>query len=121
MDKIIKQAQDMEVFKLSHFLTLEIYRLTKNFPPEEKFGLSAQMRRSAYSIPVNIAEGASRLSTKEYKQFVAIARGSVSEMMYQLLLSKDLDYLPEQHYLSLKEKYERVGKMLTNLIKVLKR
>ena len=121
MDKTVKQAQDMEVFKLSHLLTLEIYRLTENFPPEEKFGLSAQMRRSAYSIPVNIAEGASRLSTKEYKQFVAIARGSVSEMMYQLLLSKDLDYLPEQHYLPLKEKYERVAKMLTNLIKVLRR
>jgi four helix bundle protein len=120
-DKIIKQAQDMEVFKLSHFLTLEIYRLTENFPPEEKFGLSAQMRRSAYSIPINIAEGASRLSTKEYKQFVAIARGSVSEIMYQLLLSKDLSYLSEQNYLSLKEKYERVAKMLTNLIKVLQR
>jgi len=118
---MIKQAQDMDVFKLSHSLTIEIYKLTEKFPSEEKFGLSAQMRRSAYSIPVNIVEGASRLGTKEYRQFVGIARGSSAEISYQLLLSKDLGYLSEQDYGALKESYNRVAKMLTGLLRTLKR
>lgn len=118
---MIKQAQDMDVFKLSHSLTIEIYKLTDKFPPEEKFGLSSQMRRSAYSIPMNIVEGSARLGTKEYRQFVGIARGSAGEISYQLLLSKDLGYLSEQDYTSLKERYDRVAKMLTGLIKTLKR
>ena len=116
---MIKRAQDLDVFKLSHSLTIEIYRLTEKFPPEERFGLSTQMRRSAYSIPVNLVEGASRLGRKEYRQFVGIARGSAGEISYQLFLSKDLGYLSEQDYESLKERYDRVAKMLTNLIKAL--
>lgn len=118
---MIKQAQDMDVFKLAHSLTIEIYKKTEKFPAEEKFGLSSQMRRSAYSIPMNIIEGVSRLGTKEYRQFTGIARGSAVEMNYQLLLSKDLGYLSEEDYTSLKEKCDRVGKMLTGLIKALKR
>lgn len=118
---MINRAQDMDVFKLSHSLTIEIYRLTEKFPPEEKFGLSSQMRRSAYSIPVNIVEGASRLGTKEYRQFVGIARGSSGEISYQLLLSRDLGYISEQDYTSLSERYDRVARMLTGLIKTLKR
>ena len=118
---MINRAQDMDLFKLSHSLTIEIYKLTEKFPPEEKFGLSSQMRRSAYSIPVNIVEGASRLGTKEYRQFVGIARGSSGEISYQLLLSRDLGYISEQDYTSLRERYDRVARMLTGLIKTLKR
>jgi four helix bundle protein len=118
---MVNRAQDMDVFKLSHSLTIEIYKLTDKFPPEEKFGLSSQMRRSAYSIPVNIVEGASRLGTKEYRQFVGVARGSSAEISYQLLLSKELGYLSEQDYTSLKERYDRVARMLTGLIRTLKR
>ena len=118
---MINRAQDMDVFKLSHSLTIEIYKLTEKFPHEERFGLSSQMRRSAYSIPLNIVEGASRLGTKEYRQFVGIARGSSAEISYQLLLSRDLGYLSEQDYTSLGERYDRVAKMLTGLIRTLKR
>ncbi len=118
---MIRQAQDMDVFKLSHSLTLEIYKVTARFPAEERYGLTAQMRRSASSIPVNIVEGAARLGTKEYRQLVGIARGSAGEMSYQLLLSKDLGYLSEQDYTSLKERYNRVAKMLTGLVKTLRR
>jgi len=118
--EMIKQAQDMDVFKLSHTLTLEIYKLTEKFPIGERFSLSAQMRRSAYSIPINIVEGASRLSRKEYRQFVGIARGSASEIIYQLLLTKDLGYLSEQDYVLFKEKYDRVAKMLTSLLRTLR-
>lgn len=110
----------MDVFKLYHSLTLEIYKVTARFPAEERYGLAAQMRRAAYSIPMNIIEGASRLGTKEYRQFIAIARGSASEITYQLLLSRDLGYIAEDYYSSLKEKYSRVLKMLTSLIKALK-
>jgi len=100
-DKMIKRAQDMDVFKLSHSLTLEIYKVTVKFPTEERYGLTAQMRRSAYSIPVNIVEGSSRLSKKEYRQFIGIARGSASEITYQLLLSRDLGYITEDYYESI--------------------
>jgi four helix bundle protein len=117
---MVKQAQDMDVFKLSHELTLETYKLTGTFPSEERFGLSAQMRRSAYSIPVNIVEGASRLSKREYRQFIGIARGSASEITYQLLLSRDLGYIGEEDFESLKGRYDRVSRMLTALIKSLK-
>ncbi len=118
---MIKHAQEMDVFKLSHSLTLEIYKVTARFPAEERYGLAAQIRRSAYSIPANIVEGSARLGTKEYRQFVGIARGSTGEMSYQLLLSRDLGYLSEQDYTSLKERYDRVAKMLTGLVKTLRR
>ncbi len=115
------QVQDLDVFKLLHRLAIEIYKLTKEFPNDEKFGLISQMRRAAYSIPMNLCEGSMRLGTKEYKQFVGIARGSCGEIQYQLLLSKDLSYVSEQEYKELFQKYERVGKMLTNLVKALEK
>jgi len=116
---MIQKAQDMDLFKMAHSLTLDVYKSTGKFPREERYGLSAQMRRSAYSIPINVLEGASRLSKKEYRQFVGIARGSASEITYQLLLSKDLGYISEGDYTSLKERYDRVSRMLTGLIKSL--
>jgi four helix bundle protein len=87
--------------------------MIKSFPEEEKFGLISQMRRAAYSVPMNIIEGAHRLSSREYRQFVGIARGSAGEMKYQLLLVKDLAYVSEDQYSGLLAKYERVSQMLT--------
>ena len=115
----IKRVEELEVFKLSHSLVLNVYKLTENFPPEERFGLIQQMRRSAYSIPMNLIEGSNRLSTKEYRRFVGIAKGSVGEISYQVMLAKDLGYVPEEVYSELKNKYEIVIKMLTNLAKSL--
>ena len=85
----MKKVEDLDVFKLSHPLALEIFKITKSFPEEEKFGLISQMR-AAYSVPMNLMEGAHRLSSREYRQFVGIARRSAGEMKYQLLLVKDL-------------------------------
>ena len=82
--------KELKVWQKSHELTLEIYQLTKIYPDEEKFGLISQMRRAAFSVPSNIVEGHSRRSQKEFKQFLTIARGSVDELNYFLLLSKDL-------------------------------
>jgi len=111
----MKNVEDLDVFKLSHRLVLEIYEITKTFPQHEKFGLISQMRRSAYSIPMNLLEGSHRLSTKEYRQFVGIAKGSAGEMKYQLLLARDLKYMSNERYVDLIEKYERVSQMLTKL------
>ena len=102
----MKSIEGLDVFKLSHEMTLKIYKLTKDFPGEERFGLVSQMRRAAYSVPMNLTEESHRLNTKEYRQFVGIAKGSAGEMKYQLLLSKDLKYIDENIYNELKSKDE---------------
>jgi len=115
----MKTLEELDVFKLSHSLALEIFELTKSFPAGEKFGLVSQMRRAAYSIPMNLMEGGHRLNRKEYRQFVGIAKGSTGEMKYQLLLVKDLKYIIENEYSELLPQYERVSQMLTKLAKSL--
>lgn len=111
--------KDLDVFKLAHQLALEIYKITSKFPIEERYGLSSQLRRSAYSVPMNIAEGGSRLNRKEYKQFIGISRSSAAEVMYQLLLAKDLQYISEDIYKRLDYNYKRIIQMLTKLYKSL--
>ena len=111
----MRTVEDLDVFKLAHQLALEIYEITKGFPEHERFGLISQMRRSASSVPMNLMEGSHRLSTKEYRQFVGIAKGSAGEMKYQLLLAKDLRYMTNEEYLDFLGKYERVSQMLTKL------
>ena len=115
----MRKVEELDVFKLSHSLALEIFETTKTFPEEEKFGLISQMRRAAYSVPMNLMEGSHRLGSKEYRQFVGIDRGSVGEMKYQLLLVKDLQYISEKRYSELIPEYERVSQMLTKLAKSL--
>jgi len=109
------KIEDLDVFKLSHSLVLKIYELTKNFPSSEKFGLITQMRRAAASIPTNLIEGAYRISRKEFKHFISIAKGSCGEIKYQIFLSRDLNYLNNDKYNELKIEYERVSMMLTKL------
>jgi len=77
------------------------------------------MRKAAYSVPMNLMEGAHRLSSKEYRQFTGIARGSAGEMKYQLLLVRDLNTISDNEYSDLTSKYERVSQMLTRLAKSL--
>ncbi len=92
------KLKDMEVFKESHKLVLTIYEITMGFPEEEKFGLITQMRRAAVSIPSNLIEGDARHSEKEYIYFLKIAIGSCSELNYQLLLSRELNFMDEDTY-----------------------
>jgi four helix bundle protein len=115
----MKRVEELDVFKLSHALALEIFAVTKTFPDEEKFGLISQMRRASYSMPMNLMEGAHRLSSKEYRQFVGIAKGSAGEMKYQLLLVKDLKYISEDEYSNLSSRYEHVSQMFAKLAKSL--
>src|SRR5208337_3502332 len=93
---MIKGFQDLEVWRKAHKLVLEIYKLTNVFPRGEQFGIVSQLRRAAYSIPANLAEGYGRRSTKEFLQFVAIANGSAEVLRYFLILSRDLRYASQQ-------------------------
>ena len=86
----LNSYKDLVVWQKSYALVKEIYTLTQSLPVQEKFGLSTQMQRCSVSIPSNIAEGQQRLSLKEYKQFIGIAKGSAAELETQLLLCRDL-------------------------------
>ena len=115
MSDRLESVEQLDVFKMAHRLVLEVYRKTSLFPKEEIYGLTSQMRRASSSVPMNICEGASRLTKAEYRHFVGIARGSVGEISYQLMLAKDLGYLKEEEFIQLRRNYVRVGKMLTKL------
>ena len=91
-----------------------VYEITSKFPDDEKYGLTNQMRRCAVSIPSNIAEGAGRNSKKEFKQFLYISLGSISELETQLIISTELSYLKDK---SLLEELNEIRKMLFGLIK----
>lgn len=116
----IMNIEDMDVFKLSHSLTLEIYNQTKQYPNDEKFGLVSQMRRAVSSIPMNLMEGSHRSNRKEYRQFVGIAKGSSAELKYQLLLSKDIGYLNKDAFKKLSGITQRILQMLEKLSNSLK-
>ncbi len=120
MSEKIKSFEDLEIWKLSHALTLEIYKIVKDFPTDEKYILVQQLIRSAQSIPANIAEGMGRFSKKEFLQFLVIARGSVEESKYHLILAKDLSYIEESTFTHLKESYIILGKKINALINSIK-
>ena len=82
------------MWQKAHRRTLDVYRATKSFPAEERFGLTAQLRRSAASVPTNIAEGCGRDGKRDFARFLSIAAGSASEVEYHLMLARDLEYLP---------------------------
>ena len=115
----MKNFRDLKVWHKAHALTLETYRLSASFPSDERYNLTAQLRRSAASIPSNIAEGCGRTGDREFKRFLQIAMGSASELEYQLLLSRDLEYMKEESYSSTQAHLEEVKKMLAGLIKKL--
>ena len=110
----MKSHQDLIVYQNSLDLVTKIYSLTKDFPAEEKFGLTSQIRRSAVSIPSNIAEGAARQSKKELRQFLYISLGSLAELETQLEISKRLALLSEEK--EVQEKMIHIRRMLLKLI-----
>ncbi|HQP44181.1 MAG TPA: four helix bundle protein, partial [Thermoanaerobaculales bacterium] len=97
----------------------DIYAIVKTFPENERFGLVSQLCRASSSIYANLLEGSNRISSKEYRQFVGIARGSAGELKYHLLLAKDLSYISLEKYNDLAGKASEISKMLTGLIKTL--
>lgn len=109
--------KELEAYKQSIELVTELYRLTAVFPKEEMFGLVAQIRRSAISIPSNIAEGAARQYKKEYVQFLYVSLGSASELDTQLLIAQNLAYIAPETYASFSEKIITISKLIQGLIK----
>jgi four helix bundle protein len=113
----LKNFWDMDVWKKSHQLGLRIYRATRDFPSEERFGLTSQIRRAVISVPANIAEGFRKRGRKDKVNYYNIAHGSLEEVRYYLLLAKDLSYLSD-----VREEWglaEDVSKMLMALRKSL--
>jgi len=94
---------------------VSIYKLTENFPKDERFGLTSQIRRAAVSIPANIAEGAARRSPKEFIQFLSHSQGSASELETELLIAFRLGYLQEDNYLTARKTLDSIGRMIVGL------
>jgi four helix bundle protein len=116
--KVIR-FEDLKVWQKAHQLVLGIYKVTREYPPDEKFGLISQMRRAAVSVPANIAEGFRKRGKKDKTNFYNIAQGSLDELCYYMILSKDLEYVPaplSTLYSLLTGQLEETARMLAGLI-----
>jgi len=115
---VVTSHKELIAYQKAYRLVLAIYQVTKSFPAEELYGLTSQMRRSAVSIPSNIAEGYMR-GTKEYAQFLRVAVGSAAELDTQLSLGKDLGYIGNEVFEQLRSELEEVIKLLRSYLKKL--
>ena len=111
----IARFEDLLVWQKAHQTVLCVYRITGSFPAEERFGLTSQMRRAAVSVPANLAEGFKKRGVRDKLNFYNIAQGSLEELRYYLILSKDLGYMPENR--AMVESTEEIARMLHGLIK----
>ena len=114
-----KRFEDLIVWKKAHKLTLKIYKITRDYPSEEKFGLVNQMRCAAVSVPANVAEGFKRYHNKEYRQFLYVTLGSCAELETQITIAKELKYIREDKESVLLERLDHIGRMITSLLKKL--
>ena len=115
---MVKNYRDLIVWQKSMDLVTKTYNLIKTLPKEELYALSSQMRRAAISIPSNIAEGYGRRSTKEYINFLHIARGSNAELQTQLLICVNLGYLQEKDITTVFKLSEEVSKIINTIAKL---
>src|SRR5262249_19324840 len=113
----MQDFRNLDVWKRSHELTLAVYRSTKSFPDDERFGLTSQLRRGASSIPANLAEGCGGGSDPDFGRFVQNAMGSASEVEYELLLAKDLQYFDSNSYTPLNDEITGIKRMLASLLR----
>jgi four helix bundle protein len=111
----MQRFTDLKVWQKAHALVLALYRITAAFPADERFVLTAQLRRAAISVPTNIAEGSRRQSSHEYAHFLNIAQASLAETEYLLILSRDLAYLAPEPFSSLAAQIDEVARMLHGL------
>jgi four helix bundle protein len=109
------------VWQKAHACALLVYRLTRRFPDDERFGLTSQLRRSVASIPANLAEECSRGSDQDFARFVQIAMGSAAEVEYHLLLAKDLEYIGPDDSKNAAASIEEVKRMLASLLKTVRK
>lgn len=118
---MLKSFQELEAWKKAHELTLSIYRMTSTFPQEERYGLTAQLRRCASSIGANIAEGFGRRSTKDFLRYLEIASGSLEETRNFLLLARDLGYVKPATFKLFHQSCDETGRLLGALARSLRR
>ena len=116
----MKDFKNIEIWKRSHKLTLEIYKATQCFPKEEIYGLTSQIRRAVSSIPINIAEGCGRRTNAELANFLNIASGSASEVEYEILLAKEIGYISNEQYESWTREIGELRSMLAAYMRKLK-
>lgn len=113
----IRNYKDLNIWKRSIELVKNIYEISNSFPKEELYVLTSQLRRTAISIPSNIAEGFSRFHNKEYRQFLYIALGSCAELETQIIIANYLKYLDDDRFNDIINESEVICKMISNLIK----
>jgi four helix bundle protein len=118
---MLRNYRDLQVWQKAYQLCLEVYKATGEFPKHELYGITAQIRRAAVSIPSNISEGYGRKTTKEYIQFLYVAYGSICELETQILLAGDLGYLSRAESRKLQDMIAEVERMLKALINSLER
>jgi len=112
--------ETLEVWQKSRIFVQEIYKSTSTFPSEEKYGLTSQLRRASVSVSSNIAEGSTRWSKKEQARFYEIAFGSLIEVLNQLILATDLEFMSKERLDIIREVIECIGRMLNSLYKATK-
>jgi four helix bundle protein len=108
--------KDLIAWQRSMALVRDVYLCTRSFPKEEMYGLAAQLRRAAVSVPSNIAEGQGRLSKREFKQFLGLSRGSLLEVETQILIAEDLGYISPEHAKGIEQQCQEVLRILNGLI-----
>ncbi|HEV8573393.1 MAG TPA: four helix bundle protein [Dehalococcoidia bacterium] len=116
----MKDFRSLKVWAKAHALALAVYKVTRGFPKDELYGLTSQMRRCATSVPSNLAEGCGRASDSDFARFVEMAASSALELEYQLLLSRDLEFIDQPRYRGLHSATVEVKQMLASLIKTLR-
>jgi four helix bundle protein len=115
----VKRYRDLDIWKKAIELVKDVYKVTEKFPKQEIYELVSQMRRSAISIPSNVAEGFRRYHNKEYKQFLYVTLGSCAELETQITIAKELDYVKQEIEAVLLEKLDHICRMISNLLKKL--
>ena len=115
----IKRYRDLDIWKKGIESVKDVYKVTEKFPKHEVYGLVSQMRRSAISIPSNVAEGFRRYHNKEYKQFLYVTLGSCAELETHITIAKELDYVTQEIETLLLERLDHICRMTSNLLKKL--
>jgi four helix bundle protein len=119
MEKEIKSFRDLIIWQRGINLVKEVYEETRNFPKQELYGLTSQIRRSAISIPSNVSEGHTRQHRAEFRQFLSMALGSLAELETQIIISRELNYISSEKSEKVIDQMDSLGKMIRGLMKKL--
>jgi four helix bundle protein len=116
----MESHEQLEAWRMAHRSTLEVYQATDRWPRSERYELTTQARRAAISVPANIAEGVARRGSREFRRFLDIARGSLAELSYLLVLARNRGLLEEREWLALDELRNEAGKLTWGLLRALR-